>query len=280
MLARPVKATSARFHDPDKGATGNGTGTNAMKRLAVAAGAATSVLLGAGASAYASATRSVTGAETPKQIIAAAKAATLHATNVTINVREESGGEPTAVLITGRYPTYVKVAVSAAGQSEGLVVHGSISYFEASASVWQSGFKLGAPAAASLAGRWYTTSSSDPLLGSSVSAVNPKVVERSVFANLALIGNARGLTARHVVVGGRPALVIGNKVGAVYVASTGKPFLLRITFDTSVAKGFEEFNDYDAPLPTVMPASAGELDTVFANAQASDATTTTTSAGG
>jgi len=216
-----------------------------------------------------------TAAESPAQIISAARAATLGATDVTITVREQIDGANAAVLITGRYPTYVKEDVSVAGASEGLVVDGSHTYFEASAAIWQESFKLSAVASRALAGKWYETTDSDPLIGASAANVNPTALERSLFTSLRAIAGAKGLAVRTGSVGGRSALIIGDKDGAVYVAATGKPFLLRITSNTATDKGFAEFNNYDAPLHPVLPAVSGDLDTAYAAAVTAAPTATT-----
>lgn len=210
--------------------------------------------------------------ETPQQIIAAAKAATLAATNVTVNAIEEIKGQQLHVYITGRYPTYVQLAVAIGGASAGVIVHGATTYFEGSAQVWTSSFRVSARAAATLAGKWYVARTSDPLIGS-VAGINPKAIERSLFATLGAIGGVRGVRARRVHVGARPAFVIGDRLGAVYVAARGKPFLLRITSNNAIAQGFEQFTGYDAPLRPKLPAIAGELDVVYAAAIASNATT-------
>lgn len=247
-----------------------------MKRLGIALATAGGVALLVSAPAGATTSRGVSVNETPKQIFAAAETATLAATDVTIDARETIAGTATTIVVSGRYPTYLKASVTAGGQNQGMVVHGSTTYFEASAGVWQAAFKLTATEAQPLAGHWYSAATSDPLIAAAASDNDPKVIERSVFASLATIASVHSAKARKVIVGGRRALVVGDKYGEVYIAATGRPFLLRITSNTKTVKGFVEFNDFDAPLPVALPTASGELDSSYAAALSNGASTTTT----
>jgi hypothetical protein len=233
---------------------------------AIVAGAS---LLALGAGVLAGTPAVATGVSrtaTPNQILDAARAATLTASSVTITVREQISGQPVSLTVSGRYPSYVRGVVLVADESEGIIVHGSTTYFEANAPIWQGAFKLSATAAATMANKWYSTSSTDPLLGGSTGSINPKTIERSVFTSMRDISAVKGLVIRATKIGGRAALELSDKDGAIYVAATGKPYLMRITSHNTTTTGFAEFSSYDAPVVATLPSIAGALDAAYSAA--------------
>ncbi|HUZ21604.1 MAG TPA: hypothetical protein VMU75_13615 [Acidimicrobiales bacterium] len=245
-----------------------------MKKLVTAlAVVATATVLLAGAAS--GSTRSVTVQQPPARIFAEAEAATLAARSVTLTEHLVLGGKALYIKAKGRWPNRVELSVVSQGVSEEIVVVASTVYVEANALGWESSYRLPAAAAAELAGRWFTTSLSDPQLGASPAGLNPKSLERQVFS---LVGRASSkLAVRPGRVAGRRALVLSDAGGAVYVAATGTPYVLRVTSTLPSDRGFLEFSGYGSSTNFAVPVGATSLDAALAQA-ASPATTSSAAA--
>ena len=174
-----------------------------MKHLAAALTgvAIATALLGVGGGAALGSSRSVTVHQPAARIFAEAEAATLSAKSVTLTEHLVLDGKPLYVKVKGRWPNRVELSIASEGVSEEIVVISSTVYVEANTLGWESGYRLQAAAAQELAGRWFTTSLSDPELGASLASLNPKSLERQVFS---LVAKAFLKALRPACPGGRP----------------------------------------------------------------------------
>jgi hypothetical protein len=249
-----------------------------MKHLAAALTgvAIATALLGVGGGAALGSSRSVTVHQPAARIFAEAEAATLSAKSVTLTEHLVLDGKPLYVKVKGRWPNRVELSIASEGVSEEIVVISSTVYVEANTLGWESGYRLQAAAAQELAGRWFTTSLSDPELGASLASLNPKSLERQVFSLVAKASSK--LSVRPARVAGRPALALSGAGGAVYVAATGTPYVLRITATLPKDHGFLEFSGYGSSTNFPVPTGATSLDAALAQAESSTTTTTTTTA--
>ncbi|HUY30103.1 MAG TPA: hypothetical protein VMV02_03815 [Acidimicrobiales bacterium] len=221
--------------------------------------------LGANAATPA-APRAVTVGEPVARIVAAAEASTLAARSVTIEERLLVGGKLTVVSISGRYPARVRIAYELAGASVQILLDGPRVYVEMNAVGWETLYRIAAGPAAALVGHWYTTTTGDASLGGSLADLDPKVVERALFA--AFAKGVRHLVAHPARVGGQPAIALRGPGGAFYVAAHGAPHVLRITISVPGDSGFLEFSGYGATPRIALPASATSLDAALLASQA------------
>ncbi len=203
---------------------------------------------------------------TPLQILSEAQRATLAAHSVTLTEHLVENGASLSVKLQGRWPNRIRVSVESGGLDETIIITGSSVYAKANTSTWESEYKLSSTAAAELSERWFVTYRSDPELGSaSLSTLNPKVDERPLFEDLEK--GAADLKVQPSRFDGRLAIKLWDASGAIYISSTGKPYILRVVAELPTNHGFLDFSAYDSSTKFAVPSTASNLDAALAQAQ-------------
>jgi hypothetical protein len=209
---------------------------------------------------------STTASGTPLQILSEAQRATLAARSVTLTEHLVSNGVSLTTKLQGRWPNRIRVSVKSDGFDETIILTSSSIYVKENAKAWKSEYKLSASGVAELANRWFVTNRSDPELGStSLSTLDPKVVERPLFEDLEK--GAPDLQEQSADFDGRPAIKLWDATGAVYVASTGRPYILQIVSELPSSHGFLDFSAFNRSTKFSLPHGASNLDAALAQAQ-------------
>jgi hypothetical protein len=161
----------------------------------------------------------------------------------------------------------LNLSVSASGMSEGTITinggtaHvielGSVAYFKADNSFWtQNGGKADAQL---LAGRWVYGPLSSSTFSSFKGFLSPRKIIGSFFS-----GNQgpfkKGGTSS---INGQAVLAITGQTaassGTLYIAATGKPFVVRLQASGSSGTGQITFSHYNRPVRPTRPAGAINL---------------------
>lgn len=213
-----------------------------------------------------SADRPASTSGTPSQILAEAQRATLAARSVTLTERVVENGIHLSAKLEGRWPNRIRISVAAGRLVEVIVIASSSVYVDANAVAWASEYKLSSTGAAELSGRWFVTTASDPELGATpLSTFNPKVVERPVFDELK--SRAADLKEQLSRFDGHSAVELSDASGAIYISSTGKPYILRIITNRPTIHGFLDFSSFNSSTNFAVPNTASNLDAALAEAQ-------------
>lgn len=177
------------------------------------------------------------------------------------------------VIHQGRQTIGLNVTSSASGQGQGTVAMnglrvsiaatGSNVYMKAGSAFWR---KSGVPATASsqLSGRWISLSLTDPGASSLSSALNSRT-----FLGQIPKSTDKGTTFTKVgttKVNGQPAIKLRGSNpkkpqdnGVLYVATTGAPYVLRITGTGKSSFGTVNFTHYNEPVTVQAPPGALSL---------------------
>jgi len=201
---------------------------------------------------------------TPKQAVANAIAATESATSVKF----------TGAVVQGAQQISLNVFASNAGVGEGTIgigkgvatvksVGGTI-YFMGSPAFWtQEG---GKSAAQLFANKWVSTSATSKSGQSLAQFLNSANFMKQLFGSN--LKNSVFTPAGTGSVNGQPATVIAghdknkNTGGRIFIASTGTPYILRITINGKSGTGALTFSSFNQPVNPVAPASSINLDTL------------------
>jgi hypothetical protein len=212
--------------------------------------------------------RSASVSGTPLQILSAARRATLAAHSVTLTEHLVSNGVSLSIKLQGRWPNRIRVSEEeSSGFATTIILTTSSVYVNSNAATWESEYKLSSTGAAELSDRWFVTDRSDPELGStSLSTLNPKVAERPIFEDLEK--GAPDLKEQLSQFDGRPAIKLWDATAVVYVASTSRPYILRIVSELPTSHGFLDFSAFNSSTKFALPGSAANLDAALAQAQA------------
>ncbi len=204
------------------------------------------------------------------QILSEAQRATLAARSVTLTEHLVEDGIHISAKLEGRWPNRIRVSAAIGKLVEIIVVASTSVYVEGNAVAWASEYKLSSTGAAELSERWFVTSSSDPELGATpLSTLNPKGVERPVFDELK--SRAGDLKEQLSSFDGRPAVKLWDASGAIYISSTGKPYILRIVTYRPTIHGFLDFTSFNSSTNFAVPSTASNLDAALAQAQSASA---------
>lgn len=210
--------------------------------------------------------RSTSVSGIPSQILSEAERATLAAHSVTLTEHLVSNGVSLSTKLQGRWPNRIRVSVKSGTFATTIILTTSSVYVNSNATTWESEYKLSSTGAAELSDRWFVTDRSDPELGStSLSMLDPKVAERPLFEDLEK--GAPDLKEQPSQFEGRPAIKLWDATGAVYVASTGRPHILRIVSELPTSHGFLDFSSYNSSTKFALPSSASNLDAALVQAQ-------------
>jgi hypothetical protein len=159
------------------------------------------------------------------------------------------------------------LSVSSSEKSEGtitinggtahVVELGTVAYFKADNSFWtQNGNKADAQL---LAGKWVYGSISSSTFSSFKSFLSPRKVIGSFFSG----GEGPFKKGRTSSIGGQPVLAIvgqgSSQNGTLYVATIGKPFVVRLQAQASSGTGEITFSHYNRPVRPTKPAGAINL---------------------
>jgi hypothetical protein len=177
------------------------------------------------------------------------------------------------VVHQGHQTIALKVSASASGQGQGTIAingqtvniasTGSTAYMKASAAFWR---KSGVPAAAAtrLSGQWISLSSDQPGASSLTSALNSKQFLGQLPKN-----TDKGTTFQKVGTGtlnGQPAIKLratnpkkSQDNAVIYVATTGMPYVLRVTGSDRSSFGTVSFSHYNQAINVQPPAGAISL---------------------
>ena len=134
---------------------------------------------------------------------------------------------------------------------------GTSLYLNATAAAWT---KLGAGAAAAklVAGKWLQTSTSNKSFG-----------EFANFTNLSqLVGS---ISAKHTPtkagetsINGHSAVILADQGnGKLFVATTGKPYILEIESTKAGTSGVITFSDYNSATPPPVPANPVNINSLI-----------------
>ncbi len=220
----------------------------------------------AGGMALALGSSPVSAAASPKQTVKNAIAATESATSVEI----------AGSVVEGTQTISLDVSASTTGVGQGTIgigngvatvrLVGGTVYFMGNANFWTE--QSSASAAQLFAGKWVSTAATTSGGESLAQFLNSASFMKQLFGtNLTNSTFSRVGTAK---VSGRSAIVISgvdkkNKTkGKIYVAASGKPYVLKITIGGKSGTGGLTFSKYNRPITPVVPSGAIDLDTLTA----------------
>jgi hypothetical protein len=229
------------------------------RRARVVGAAAVLLAMGAGLAACSSSSTvgspsSGEGSKSATQILTDAKNATAGANSVRISGTVTSGGKATTLdVVAGRHGGGGTIGVE--GATLHVVVAGGTIYLKADAATWTK--LTGSQTIGQLfGGRWLKTSASSADFSEFGKLVSPSGIVSQFKPKGTVHKGEQTTTAR-----GQAAITLkdsaGNR-GTLYVATTGKPYILQITGGSSADHGTITFDDYNTA--TVPPAPSGAID--------------------
>lgn len=198
-----------------------------------------------------------------KQIVQSAISATESAKSLTI----------AGAVVQGKQTISLNVSASTSGVGQGTIgigtgtatvrLVGGTVYFMGDASFWTK--ESGKSAAQLFAGKWVSTAATTTN-GQELSAfLNSGAFLRQLFgSNLTKATFTNAGTAK---VAGKSVIVIAgrdksNSGGRLYVAASGKPYVLKISISSPTESGGLVFSNYNRPITPVIPSGAINLDTL------------------
>lgn len=235
--------------------------------LAVFASSADASLTTIGTPSMTASSRATSISGTPLQILSRAEGATLAARSVTLTEHLVANGVPISIKLQGRWPDRVQVSIATEAIAEAIIIESSSVYVKANEKAWALDYKLSSTGATEMSDQWFVTSRTDPELGdASLSSLNPKALERPVFKDLK--AGASELKEQLSQFDGRPAIKLSDATGAIFVSSTGKPYVLRIISYVPTSHGFLDFSSFNSSTKFVTPpGTASNLDAALAQAE-------------
>ncbi len=207
--------------------------------------AAASLLAGCGSGAASNGVAAKSGA----QIYSAAKAATAGASSVRYSGQLDNSGKTIAldIVAAGRRGGGT---ITVEGATLNVVTSGTSLFLKATAAAWE---KLGAGAAAAklVAGKWLQTSTSNKTFGSFANFTNQSKLVGSISAK------HTPTKGKQTSVGGQSAITLVDKGnGELFVATTGKPYILEIKSTQAGNSGTVTFSGYNSAKPPAVPTNA------------------------
>lgn len=195
-------------------------------------------------------------AKSAEEIVAEAKNAADSASSVHVSGSVNSGGSPVTLdlkLAAGKGATG---QISQNGSTFKIVIDGGTAYISGSDAFYR---KLGGAAAAQLlAGKWLKVTTSTPEFASFEALTNMRKLLDTVLVGHGTLEKAP--THPITTVAGRQAIAVKDKTrgGTLYVATSGKPYPLRIVKGGSEA-GTIDFDRWDEPVAISAPANSVNL---------------------
>jgi hypothetical protein len=183
-------------------------------------------------------------------IVTAASAATGAAKSFTYGGKVSQDGTTTTMKLSVNTAGDGQGTVSQGGQPIKLVKVGDTVYFQATKAFWTK--NEGARAAQLIGNRWLSVPSSDSDFADILSLLDATQVAGQ-FSDISGTSFTKGKTS---TINGQPVIAVSGKDssggGTVYVATTGKPYFIRVTSNgTSLT-----FSNYNKPVnPSVPPKS-------------------------
>ncbi len=225
--------------------------------------------LSIGAPAGAAGSDNGVAGQTGVQIVTAASGATASATSFTYSGTTQQGGQTFKLSMSVSTSGNGFGTITMGGQPIRLVKVGNTVYFRSTKAFWAK--NEGQAAAQLIGNRWLSAPVTDTDFADIVSLLDAKQVTNQ-FADTSGTTFRKGTTG--TINGQRVIAVTGQDTsggggGTVYVATTGKPYFVRITASgTSLT-----FTDYNKPVKPTVPANSIDV------SKLGGTTTTTTTTG-
>jgi len=191
-----------------------------------------------------------------EEIVKEAKTAADGASSVHVSGSVNSGGSPVTLDLNIGAGKGAIGQISQNGSTFKIIIDGGAAYISGSDAFYR---RLGGSAAAQLlAGKWLKVSTSTPEFASFGSLTNMRKLLDTV-----LVGHGtleKGPTHPTTTVGGQQAIEVKDTTrgGSLYVATTGKPYPLKISKSGSET-GAIKFDKWDEPVTITAPASSVNL---------------------
>jgi len=194
-------------------------------------------------------------AKSASQIYNEAKAATSGASSVRYSGQLQNSGKTISldIVAAGRRGGGT---ITVQGATLNVVTSGTSLFLKASAAAWE---KLGAPAAAAglVANKWLQTTTSNKSFGSFANFTNQSKLVGSISAK------HTPTKGKQTTVGGLSAITLVDKGnGTLFVATTGKPYILEIKSTQTNDSGTITFSDYNAAKPPAVPSNAVNINSL------------------
>jgi len=227
--------------------------TDPRRRASFAAAALLALLLILSGCGGSSSSSNGVESKSPQEILQATKTAAKQADSVHIVGSINSGGKPIALdmeLLAGKGG---KGTISQEGFTINLVQTSGAVYINGSAAFYKH--VAGPAAAALLQGKWLKAPAGSGELASLAS-----LTDLSTLIDTALADHGTLTKGSATTVGGQKAIALhdASHGGALYVATTGKPYPLQITKGGSES-GKVTFNRWDQPVTITAPANAIDI---------------------
>jgi hypothetical protein len=210
---------------------------------------AASLLAGCGSGAAAS---NGVAAKSASQIYSSARAATAGASSVHYSGQLLNGGKTIALDIVAA-GTRGGGTITFGGSTLHVVTSGTSLFLKATAAAWQ---QLGAPAATAkrIADRWLQTTTTNQTFGSLANFTNQSKLVGSITTK------HRPTKGNETSIGGQKAITLIDKGnGELFVATTGKPYILEIKSTQAGNSGTVTFSDYNTAKPAAVPSNAESM---------------------
>jgi hypothetical protein len=199
-------------------------------------------------------------------ILTAASAATAGATSFTYGGATQQSGSTANFKVSVSSSGKGKGVITISGQAVKLVKVGNTVYFSSTKAFWDK--SAGAGAGSLFGTRWVAVPSTDTDFAGINSLLDASQVA-SQFSGSSGTGFTKGKTT---TINGQPVIAVsggassGNTGGTVYVATTGKPYIIRV----SGAGTTLTFSNYNQPVNVSVPPNSINISSL-------GSTTTTTS---
>lgn len=185
----------------------------------------------------------------------------------------------TAVKIAGSISTQgqtvvLSVSASASGAGQGSIgigkgvatvrSVGGVIYFNANKAFWDA--EGGKATASEFAGKWVSTAATSSSGTELSEFLNSTAFMKQVFGNK-LTNSTFSFAGTGTVAGKKVTVIAGHDTknesgGKLYIAKSGKPYILKIVINGKSGKGQITFSNFNKAVTPVAPPSAIDLDTL------------------
>jgi hypothetical protein len=199
--------------------------------------------------------------QSPVQIVNAAVHASLSANSFTVTGSIGQGAQRVGLNLSLSATKVAQGSITAMGQTINLIQIGNTIYFKASTSFWtQNG---GATAAQLFANKWVSGPASSSDFSSFSQFLDPHQLANQFFQAPTGTDFHKGKTS---TVNGQKVIAItgtdksGGGKGVLYVATTGKPYVVKVTVKGgSSGSGSVSFSNYNKPVHASAPKNSLNL---------------------
>lgn len=140
---------------------------------------------------------------------------------------------------------------------------GGTVYLMANTAFWDA--NGGKSAAQLFVGRWVSTAATSSTGSQVVGLVNSTTLLKQLFTQSGISGSHLSSEGK-ATVGGQSATVIGGHdksgAGKIYIASSGKPYILKVVFSGKGTSGSIALSAYGQPVSPAVPQNAIDMDTL------------------